>query len=57
MKFSILPGFTALSLVLCLTAGAVVFAATGCSRSTCGTKHQKKMRAKKVKRMAPGMSL
>lgn len=53
------PRITAISLALFLTAGTIVLMNTGCAASKpgCGSKHQHKARAKKVKRMAPGMSL
>lgn len=59
MKRSILPRFTAISLILLLSAGAVLFSTTGCGaqKPGCGSKHQHKARAKKVKRMAPSMTM
>ncbi len=57
MKKFLVPRLTTISLVLFLSAGAVVFSTTGCApKPGCGSKHQHKVRAKKVKRMAPGMS-
>jgi hypothetical protein len=48
--------FTTISLALMLTAGVVVLSEIGCAEKPgCGTKHQHKARAKKVKRMAPSM--
>ena len=51
------PRFTAISVALMLTAGVVVVSEIGCvaEKPGCGSKHQHKARAKKVKRMAPSM--
>ncbi|MFY9310537.1 MAG: hypothetical protein WAQ28_15945 [Bacteroidia bacterium] len=59
MKKFFLPRITAVSLALCVMAGTVVLSTTGCggSKPGCGSKHQHKVRAKKVKRMAPGMTM
>ncbi|MES2138626.1 MAG: hypothetical protein V4511_02880 [Bacteroidota bacterium] len=56
-KIFFLPRFTTITLALALTAGVVVMSGIGCASSKpgCGTKHQHKVRAKKVRRMAPSM--
>ncbi|MCE9539141.1 MAG: hypothetical protein K8R85_07980 [Bacteroidetes bacterium] len=51
-----LPRFTTITLALTLTAGVVVMSGIGCAaKPGCGSKHQHKVRAKKVRRMAPSM--
>ncbi len=57
-KFSF-PRFTVVSLTLLLTSLVIVLSETGCTgeKPGCGNRHQHKVRAKKVKRMAPGMTL
>mgnify|MGYP006952624567 CR=1 FL=1 len=59
MKQFFIPRITIISLALFLSAGAILISTTGCvgQKPGCGSKHQHKVRAKKVKRMAPGMSL
>ncbi len=52
------PRFTAISVALMLTAGVIVVSGFSCAtkqKPGCGSKHQHKVRAKKVKRMAPSM--
>lgn len=55
-KIFFLPRFTTITLAMLLTAGVIVMSEMGCaSKPGCGSKHQHKVRAKKVKRMAPSM--
>lgn len=55
-KIFYLPRFTMITLALTLTAGVIVVSGMGCaSKPGCGSKHQHKVRAKKVRRMAPSM--
>lgn len=53
-----IPRFTAITIALVLTASVIVVSGTSCvskQKPGCGSKHQHKVRAKKVKRMAPSM--
>lgn len=56
MKRFLLPRFTTISLAMMLSAGVIVVSEMSCApKSPCGTKHQHKARAKKIRRMAPSM--
>lgn len=59
MKKISFPRFTLISLILTVTAAIFILSETGCfaEKPGCGNRHQHKARAKKVKRMAPGMTL